>query len=396
MKKCLSMLLCILVLAGAMLTSCNKEDSGEADNGVSYDEALSAGDYEAAYEILLSGDKEASKEELGKFIVLPISVSCDDVDGKYPATFSYDEKGLLTKLDIAKERDGKAYSFTYDEKGNLLTEKYGDSDGSYTNHTTTNTYDEKGQVTVSETTYASGRKVTCEYTYDENGRVQTEIETTVESWGDTNTIVYNSIYDAKGNLLSRKSAKGNGHEYTYDDQNRLVTENDVHVEDGPYNLRTYTYGDDGRLVKEKWESVTSSDWWTETTYAYDANGTQYITLYSDSGDTEAYTYAYEFDDNGNLTKKIYTERDDNEQRVSLFDVAGNIVSIDITKGETTAKYTFNFDKFGNKTGESFSQNGVTKYSYALTFEVKYFENGAPELSEFIREIYELSSISYFF
>ena len=393
MKKWLSLSLCMLLLLGTLLTGCDKKDSSHGE--MSYEEAISTGNYETAYDLLLSGDKEANKEELGKFTVLPVSVDCNDLDGEYKATFSYDEKGRLTKLDIAKKRIPKVYTFTYGANGKVLTEMFGDADGSYINYFTTNTYDDSGKLVSSETKKADESKITVLYTYDKNGRVLTETETTVDRWDSTNTNIYTSLYDENGNLLSRKNQKGRGTEYTYDSQNRLLTEKEIDIEGDPHNIRTYTYGEDGRLVKEKWESGMS-DAWTENTYAYDANGTQYVTLYSDSGDTEAYTYSYEFDDKGNLTKKIYTERDDDEQRVSLYDANGNIVSIDITKGETTAKYTFSFDKYGNRTGETYSKNGDLVYSYALTFEVKYFPDGAPEISDLIREFYELSSISYFF
>ncbi len=414
MKKWLSLSLCIILLLSFVLSGCdeeskqqdneqggeqNGEQGGEQtgpDSALSYEEAIDAGDYESAYDALLSGDKEANPEDLGKFITLPISVDCKDYDGEYKATFSYNEQGLLTKLDIARKRSPKVYSFTYDENGNILTEMFGDADGSYINYFTTNTYDNNGKLVSSVTKKADESETTVLYTYDKNGRVLTETETTVDRWNDTSTYIHTSLYDANGNLLSRRNQKGSGAEYTYDSQNRLLTERDIGIEGDAYNIRTYTYGEDGRLVKEKWESGDDPDWWTEKSYAYDANGTQYVTLYSDSGDTEAYTYAYEFDDKGVLTKKTYIEREDNEHRVSLYDAAGNIVSIDITKGETKVKYTFSFDKFGNRTGETYSKNGDLIYSYALTFEVKYFPDGAPEISELIRELYEITSISYFF
>ena len=401
MKKTSTLLLCGLLLAGVLLVGCDEKPSqggsqGSSQSGaaVGYKDALADGDYESAYEALLAGDKEADEADADKFLVLPTAVECDDRDGKFTATFTYDDKGLLTKVDIPKEYLPETIVYTYDDNGNILTKSH--TKGSGDPDVTTYTYDDKGNCLTAESVY-SGRTVTLAYTYDDNGRVLTETDTTVSTWNGTEVTVYTSVYDDNGNLLSRKTASGNGKEYTYDAENRLLTDIDTYGEDGPRNRRTYTYGEDGRLAKERWDSLSDEDWWTEKTYGYDTNGTQYTKLYSDGGDTEAYTYAQKFDDEGRLTEYTYVERDDGEQRVHTFDAVGNKVSIHLTKTDGTSQtYTYAYDQFGNRTSERFENQNGEGYSYVVIYEVKYYPDGAPDISDYVREFTELDSIRSFF
>ncbi|MBR2860269.1 MAG: hypothetical protein IKB86_00285 [Clostridia bacterium] len=411
MKK-LALFTCLIMLFSILFTGCEKGKpngdeglNGSGENGAKdFQSAIASGDYEAALDAVLSGDATATEADKDKFLVLPTEIDCTDRYGKYKATFTYDDGGLLTSFEKLRENDPEKYVFTYNENRKITSIHHYLGKNNPDPSVYTYTYDEKGNLLIEDSKYRSGRNVTITYTYDENNRIATATETTKEVAESPGTLFFKYTYDENGNLLSRlREAEDNGviyfwgEQYTYDEQNRITVKQECHGDYGVRNKYTYTYDENGLLIKERWDSVSDADWWTEKTYTYDSNGTQYVKTYSDGGDEEAYVYSYEFDDQGKLTKKTYHERDDKETRVSTFDTAGNIISIHRTKedGSVDSTYTYAFDKYGNKTKEILSEKGTTTYSYSVTYQVKYYENGAPELPTYLRQFREADSIYSF-
>ncbi len=404
MKK-LALLVCLILLLCSFFTGCDKgnpTDSGTPGGTKDYASAISTGDYEAALDAILRGD--ANSEDAEKFLVVPTEIACVDRYGEYTVKFTYDDNGLLTTFEKLKENMPEKYVLTYNSSRLItnITHYKGKNDSDPAVYTYT--YDDKGNMLIDDSAYNSNRRFTITYTYDENGRILTATETTKEYKENPVELVYNYTYDENGNLLSRLRACEDdgirfyrGMVYTYDSQNRMITEHELQGQGEVTNKYTYAYDENGRKTIKRWESVTDDDWWIEELYAYDSNGTQYVKTYSDGGDLEAYVYSYEFDKNGRLTKKTYTERDDKETRVSTYDTAGNIINIHRTKedGSVDETYTYAFDKYGNRTKESFAKNGTTAYSYDVKYEVKYYENGAPELPKYIREFKNATSIYSF-
>ena len=82
------------------------------------------------------------------------------IDNKLKSTFTYDERGnILTKT----EPDGWKWTYTYDERGNRLTMT--DTNGD----TTTYTYDERGNRLTKTNQYGETWKYS--YKYDEKCRL---------------------------------------------------------------------------------------------------------------------------------------------------------------------------------------------------------------------------------
>lgn len=400
MKRYLTFLLCALLCGGVLLTGCGEKPSvgGQTGGEVSYADALASGDYEAAYLALLAGDKEADPADAAKFLVVPVTLTADDpkgFNGSYTATFSYDDKGLLSKITIPKNGKEELVTFTYDDAGRVV--KKTDDTGS--EYTTTNTYNEKGLLIKQYTEYESGRKVTLDYVYDEAGKLQTETETVYSGYSsepDPKITTYTYTYDAKGNEILRMRKEGYGECKTYDEKGRLSSK--YELSDGEKrNIHIYTYDEQDRLIKEHYtSSLTDPDFDTEKTFAYDSNGTQYTVLYTDGGDSEKYTYQQTFDEAGRLTSYTYTERDDNEYRVYTYDTAGNMLKAENYKnGENNYTFTYAYNEFGFRTRERY-ETPDSYYEYTVTYAVKYYPNGAPEYTDYVRELNETDSLRYVF
>ena len=401
MKRYLIFLLCVLLCGSALLTGCGEKPSagGQAGGEMSYADALASGDYEAAYSALLAGDKEADEADLSKFLVVPTTLKADDpkgANGSFTATFTYDDKGLLTKVAIPKKSGGeKTITFAYDNEGRVVKK----TDDTSSEYTTTNTYDENGRLIKQNTEYESGRKVTLEYVYDEAGKLQTETETEYSGYSfepDPEINTYTYTYDANGNEIFRMRKEGYGEGKIYDEAGRLTSEFEL-MDGEKINIYTYTYDEQDRVIKEHYtDALTDPDFDIEETFAYDSNGTQYTVLYTDDGDSEKYTYKQTFDEAGRLTSYTYTERDDNEYRVYTYDTAGNRVKAENYKdGVNNYTYTFAYNEFGFRTLERY-ETPDTYYEYTVTYAVKYYPDGAPEYTDYVRELYETDSIRYLF
>ena len=124
-------------------------------------------------------------------------------------TITYYEDGA-----IASESDywceSGIYNLTeYDRYGNITREQYRKKDEVKQDAHYTYTYDEKGNVLQK----AEGDIVLCTYTYDQDGKLLKE---EAGSGYDVYT------YDEAGNLLSVINEDGRGKQYRYDEHNRLI------------------------------------------------------------------------------------------------------------------------------------------------------------------------------
>ena len=291
MKKIISAIL----LAGCVLgcTACGGsaadtntpagEQGGELTLAEQYYALASQDRVEDAYYSLLTlsrqGDAKAT-ELLADFSVGYNTYSYKDKDGvKTEHTFTYDDKGFMTKKVEKVDKDEKTYEYTYNDKGMVATEKFTNKYGKVT--TTAFTYNDAGVLTSKTVTDPQKNDTVTTYTYNDAGKVT--FAESKNKFGDVDTITY-----------------------TYDDKNRLTKEEFKYF-DGTDEYNEYTYNDDSDLpatmvVKEKDGKKTSYEFY------YNSLGKMLNKIDTNSrGRKNERKYTY--DDKGNLVSETYTYYD---------------------------------------------------------------------------------------
>lgn len=374
----------------------------------------------------------------------------------YRHTYEYDAKGNKTKETILNfENKTEEIIYTYDENGNLIktfkpTEKY-----SLTNEYTYNDrgdvlsekiiqemyetdftqtvdkiyeyeYDEKGNITkkitknlaqdsqtVEETTYNENGDVTryhkvidniahtlqeTEYEYFENGKIK---KSNVKR-NDWKEYELQQVYDEKGNLLKESSGDSkNTYEYTYDEKGNITKKKEIKF-DGTPKYYEYTYNGNNELIKEitYYEGKENSIVYHE--YKYNENGTlseektneddfekTYQYIYNDHGDLIAKDsisngiafsgdkYEYAYSEDGKMLSKKSIGEGDKVSKLSEYDENGNEIRvtyyIDGAEGRWHEK---EYDENGNlikMTTIGLDKNGEKKTD--LTFTYTYDEFG---------------------
>jgi YD repeat-containing protein len=146
-------------------------------------------------------------------------------------------------------------------------------------------------------------------------------------------LMMNLVYDENGNLLEDVKFDTSGEEggrsiYRYDVKNRRISEE--------------TYDADGNLEEK-------------LTFEYDAEGKvvkSYVHYLDDSKDT----IAYQYNSDGKLTSKIWTNDEGETERIEKFVYNGDLlISEEMTEeGELVRKNVFEYDEKGKMTGADFS------------------------------------------
>ena len=216
----------------------------------------------------------------------------------------------------------------------------------------------KARATFSVDTDANGEpnSITT-YTYDDNGnRLNYSFDT--DANGEPNSIT-TYAYDTDGNQLTQsEDTNGDGeaneiytYTYTYDDNGNMLTKS---VGDSPYEIFTYTYDDDGNRLTESIDFNFDGDPDQILTYTYDGDGNTLTKSYDVNGFSFITTYAYAYDDHGNLKSEIFDRDSDgeaNEIYTYTYDDNGNMLtkSYDTdTNGEPNSIQTNTYDDNGNR------------------------------------------------
>ena len=219
---------------------------------------------------------------------------------------------------------------------NYLTQMFYDNVGRLVktidanNVTTKSEYDLKGQQTAS----VDGKGIPTKVEYDDLGR-QTAI---VDGNGPSHRT--EMVYDAVGQLLSRRDALNNVESFTYDKAGNQITR-----KDGRNQTTTYAYDVLNRLTSEQLTGVAA------ITFTYDAMGQQ-LTM-TDASGTTTNTYdvlgrvTSEINGRGN---KLSYEYDAANRRTAM---------VDPENGRTLYAYADN----GWLMSLTNPQNGVTSYTY---------------------------------
>ncbi|MEU8294611.1 RHS repeat-associated core domain-containing protein [Streptomyces pseudogriseolus] len=280
----------------------------------------------------------------------------------------------------AKDGNGKATSFTYDDQGNLIKVKPPAPLGE-----TTYTYDALGRVE----TVKDGRGITTVYAYDTRDRVR-EVSST------NFTVTY--TYDGDGNVTTRSDASG----FTKWEYDKLNRESVRTLQNGAQTALAYTPGGDVDFYTDPtgttdytWDKAGRLDYLTapdgkKTDFDYNNNGKRTKTVYP-GGTTQTVTIddngrpqaikttsgtqtfvdlSYSYASAGKDTTKIRTRTDnltkyktsytyDSQDRLSYALEADSA-------GARKASWLYCWDKAGNLTSQDGSRNtcpGGTTYTY---------------------------------
>jgi len=284
----------------------------------------------------------------------------DITSGNTSTSFTYTENDQLAGL---KNKNGTFTLYNYDDAGQLSRLLTTDSSGALIN-SYDYTFDAKGNQLTEKT-----KSGTIKYTYDKNNQLLKEVQPN----GDT----YEYTYDAVGNRLTKKVTKGSTittETYNYDAANQLTSINGTNIaHDKNGNVtsdgkRTYSYDAEDRLIEVK-EGGTSI-----AKYQYNSDG---LRISKTTGTTTIY-YTYdennnvvlETDQNGNtLASYIY---DDNNHPLTMNksgktytfhgNARGDITAVTDEQGAVVA--SFDYDTWGNILKESGTLVSEVPFRYA--------------------------------
>ena len=247
------------------------------------------------------------------------------------SVYTYDDMGNIKSERIkTPEKDYVKY-YTYDEYGNKLTET--DENG----NTTTYEYDEN--YNISSITNALNQKQY--YTYDSQNRV-----TGVK---DANGILASISYDDYGNITDTKADSGYDVSYTY--ENKQLTG----ISDSIGKIVQYTNDDSGNPI-----TITDAEG-NVTHFTYDAKGnctSKYGYVTGSTGDKVLVTYKYEYDSANRL--KATTDVNNNRTITTEYDENGNVAKTTDSDGLIT---TYGYDKNGNNTSILYPDGRTENFAY---------------------------------
>ena len=216
-----------------------------------------------------------------------------------------------------------------------------------------------------------------EYTYDEQGHLVTEQEST-SAYGHDYSITTTFAYNADGRLAEQESYDGMyAYYYTYDDAGRLATVSMGGVDD-PTSRTTYSYDDAGRLTSRLY--TYKSDRGMFITFTYDDAGNLVQAEETDQTLGEVYqTTNYERDAAGNLTRVSATNFYDDPAPVSFaYDDADRLASASATLSGTTYTATATYDEYGNLAQVIEQVDGGRTTTYAATYTRFFVAEGGRE------------------
>lgn len=396
-KKALSITLVILLLLS--LTACGKQAEKPAkttptttttapaepqdENYVAAMAKLEEGQWREAYDLFKASADPKAAAELEKFVFVPTSI-------------------------IRKNSTGRdlVHTFTYDERGNLLSE-IEKGDYSWTmerDDTITYTYDAMGNLLTYESRYGDEvyRDV---YTYDEKGNVLTY--TYYNVYGDIQNS-YTNTYDEQGRLAKAEhydrldGAYNYTEVFTYDEQDRVLIRTVTYVGSEP-TVHTYVYAEDGSYQKSYNSGVFAYTYWydkegrtvkheavnTETDEVKEYSETRYDEMghevycrenYYDSERVRTATY----NEQGlELTSQTTYDGELYSMTASTYDEKGNELTYEYFYGDTSwGRNTYTYDEQNRLlTKKHMSNTGWHQYTYSYDeagYCIKVEQDGADE------------------
>lgn len=222
-----------------------------------------------------------------------------------------------------------------------------------------------GEEDITEQEYTEA-----EITYNEEGNILTEKH--FNSDGDLESAVENE-YDEQGRPVSSAQYDESGelcqqNVFTYSEEGKLLKKSCFYGEGSPEYATVYVY-EEGLLVREDSYNEDEFDF-TEKSYEYDENGHVAVTVEYDEEGKVMYRTVDEYDDNGRLAQRLREEPQEHDSRtyVYAYDDQGNRVK-ELTYnfgGKLIAKSYFTYDVEGRMTeqeDENLDTYRRTTYQY---------------------------------
>lgn len=189
--------------------------------------------------------------------------------GDFHKGYTYDEYGRPTEYFLIQADGSRGWvtQYSYDENGNLVEERTGDS-------VNVMTYDEAGHLLSKVSYYKEERNNENHYEYNDLGYVvaETRIERYSQETTYTFTMTYNEDY-TEVKIDQYKNGEPNGVTVeTYNAAGQVLTSTVYDTNGNWKRTQTWEYDEDGKLLQEgKYSrSETQADYMT--IYTYDENG----------------------------------------------------------------------------------------------------------------------------
>ena len=335
------------------------------------------------------------------------TTSVTDANGHVKQETASASGSVTTTSDLGDGSESITTKYTYDDRGNKLSEVYANGAKKtyeYNNRnlvTKTQSYDKEGTKTlisryryddygqllemtdyrVSSETETAYRYT--EYTYDQGGRITAFAEISQNTQPTADDIKVHQIrytYNEDGNLskVSYPTTKDGiqSLSYIYDENGWLQEIKGELYSKGQTTekvLRSYTYDAYGKVkeIKDYRNLLKDSDQAVQKVYIYDNFDRVKEMIYTDLETGKVMeSYQYSYDKNSNITKKTqvnnYPKEDAdkvNETKVYTYDTLGRLiktVTTDHKKDDKTKTVTYTYDNVGNRLKED---DGTTTTSY---------------------------------
>ena len=308
------------------------------------------------------------------------------------------------------DENGNQIEFTYDEHLRVITKKCGsdittysyDSRGNIISYITGNTktnlyltYNSKDEVVRKQ----EGNNYTY-YTYDNKGNniiyatLKDDYKATAPALYDSNLDCFDTTtytYDNNGRILSEVYSRGGSISYTYDNVGNILTETIVDV-DNNITTTAYTYDSFGNILTTSKETENSLYVYDEAgrVLFYNENGKCHRTIYDNNGRViqDIDDQDYDSSKDGLPSENTYSDTNVGHRYV-YNEITGNL---DSETNRLGIKTTYTYYSTGEKKKESLD---IYEYNYNIKGNLtKVYVDGVNTLSYNYDEDYTLTSEVY--
>jgi hypothetical protein len=235
---------------------------------------------------------------LSQEIIKSFAASPDDRDVRLNYCYSYDNFGKLIQKVDSSGADVRKITLTYDDIGNIESEKETNSKGRK-NREVTFEYDELSRLIEStEINYINGCKTVQQFEYDSyNNLVTIKSDRSCKDMGnDLSVVKYNYKYNNKYNIIEKQSI----------------------LPSGSFKTETFQYDSKGNMI-QSYESASKSEY-SEYLIAYDKNNNKsQVDKKIVAGESVAhFTETFKYDDKGNVIEDKYADEKGNVLSVHTY------------------------------------------------------------------------------